>query len=110
MLNPIKAINIPKQFILAYFDSNYEFLNPVEKESDKILFFIDPLNGQIYSHKDVDNYFKRIAVASATSYFKPMDNNRIVQHLVEELALCYDNEKNAYKMEELRSISNLLAE
>ena len=55
---PVRAINIPKQFILAYFDVDYNFPNPVEKIGSKINFYIDPLNGQIYSHKDVENYFK----------------------------------------------------
>ncbi|MBI3883612.1 MAG: hypothetical protein HY305_05195, partial [Sphingobacteriales bacterium] len=80
---PIKAINIPKQFILAYFDPQFELLNPVGHSSEKISFYIDPLNGQIYSHKDVESYFKRIYVPPTTSYFKPLSNRRIIQFLLE---------------------------
>ena len=107
---PVKAINIPRQFIMAYIDPQYELLNPTAHNSEKIKFYIDPLNGQIFSHKDVENYFKRIAVPPTTSYFKVMDNKKIIQFLLEELSKCFDNDLNRYKMEELLSLAKLLEE
>lgn len=105
---PVKAINIPRQFILGYFDLQYEFMNPVSHSSQKIIFYIDPLNGQIYSHKDIEGYFKRINVPPTTSYFKQMDNKRIIQFLLEELSKCFDDDRNRYKMDELLAIVKLL--
>ena len=105
---PVKATNIPRQFILAYFDAQYEFLNRIDQSTEKIIFYIDPLNGQIYSHKDVESYFKRINVPTLPSYFKQINNKRIIQFLLEELSKCYDNELNRYKMEELQTIIKLL--
>jgi regulator of sirC expression with transglutaminase-like and TPR domain len=107
---PVRAINIPRQFILAYFDPQHEFMNPVGHSSEKISFYIDPLNGQIYSHKDVENYFKRISVPPTVSYFKKMNNKRIIQYLLEELSKCFDNDRNRYKMEELLLLVKLLDE
>lgn len=107
---PVRAINIPRQFILAYFDPQYDLLNPVGHASEKINFFIDPLNGQMYSHKDVEAYFKRISVPPVPSYFRPKSNKRIIQFLLEELAKCFDNDRNRYKMDELLSLANLLDE
>jgi len=105
---PVKAINIPRQFILAYFDPQHDLLNPVGHSSEKINLFIDPLNGQMYSHKDVENYFKRISVQPSNSYFRQLSNKRIIQFLLEELIKCFDNENNRYKMEELQALANLL--
>ncbi len=105
---PVKAINIPRQFIMAYFDAQHNLLNPVGHASEKINFYIDPLNGQMYSHADVENYFKRIAVTPSPSYFRQMNNKKIIQFLLEELSKCFDNERNRYKMEELLSLHNLL--
>ncbi|MBP6432805.1 MAG: transglutaminase family protein [Ferruginibacter sp.] len=107
---PVKAINIPKQFILGYFNPQFEFLNPVGHASEKINFYIDPLNGQMYSHKDVENYFKRISVPPTPSYFRTLNNKRIIQFLLEELSKCFDNDRNRYKMEELLQLANLLGE
>lgn len=107
---PVKAVNIPRQFILGYFDTLYEVLNPSGHPSQKILFFIDPVNGQVYSHKDVENYFKRISVPPTPSYYRPMSNTRIIQFLLEELGKCFDDERNRYKMDELNALSKLIDE
>jgi regulator of sirC expression with transglutaminase-like and TPR domain len=107
---PVKAINIPKQFILGYFDIDYNFPNPTRQKSEKINFYIDPLNGQIYSHKDVENYFKRISVPPTPSYFKQLDNKRIIQHLLEEYSKCFLNDSNLYKKNDLLALAKLLEE
>ncbi len=107
---PVKATNIPRQFILGYFDPQYQFMNPVRNTSEKINFFIDPLNGNIYSHKDVENYFKRISVSLSPSYFRQLTNKRIIRFLLEELSKCFDNDRNRYKMEELLTLVKLLDE
>jgi hypothetical protein len=107
---PVKAINIPKQFILGYFDIDYNFPDPAGKVGSKINFYIDPLNGQIYSHKDVENYFKRISVPPTPSYFKQLSNKRIIQYLLEELSKCFDDEKNRYKQRDLLFLASLIEE
>ena len=107
---PVKAINIPRQFIMAYVDPQHNLLNPVGHSSEKIKFYIDPLNGQMYSHKDVEAYFKRLSVPPVASYFRQLSNKRIIQYLLEELSKCFDNDRNRYKMNELILLSNLLDE
>jgi regulator of sirC expression with transglutaminase-like and TPR domain len=107
---PVKAINIPRQFILGYFDSNYNFPNPERQKSEKINFYIDPINGQIYSHKDVENYFKRISVPPTASYFRQLGNKRIVQHLLEEYSKCFTDDANRYKKNDLILLAKLLDE
>jgi len=62
----------------------------------------------MYSHKDIENYFKRLSVPPVNSYFRPMNNKRIIQFLLEELSKCFDNSRNHYKMDELLSLSNML--
>lgn len=105
---PARAIKIPKQFILAYFDMDYKFPNPSKERSEKIHFFIDPLNGQVYSQKDVDSYFKRISVPSVPSYYKPIDDKKIIQHLLEEFSKCFIDPANLYKKNDLLFLAHLL--
>ena len=105
---PAKAINIPKQFILAYFDIDYNFPNPTKQKSEKINFYIDPLNGQVYSQTDIDNYFKRIAVPPSPSYYLPLNNEKIISHLLEEYSKCFIAPDNLYKKNDLLFLSKLL--
>lgn len=106
---PVKAVNIPRQFILGFMDDTYE-VNPSGNPADKIKFFIDPLTGQMYSHKDIESYFKRLSVPPVPSYFRPLSNKKVIQFLLEELSKCFDNDRNYYKMDELLGLSNLLDE
>ena len=104
---PVKAIAVPKQFVLAYFKPGYSS-EPMEQAISKIEFFIDPSSGQVFTHKDIDHYFKRISVPPVDSYFRPQSNKKIIQTLLEEMAKCFDNEKDFYKKEELQQLAALL--
>jgi regulator of sirC expression with transglutaminase-like and TPR domain len=107
---PVRAINIPKQFVLSYFRSDYDFTRHTENFMYKSEFFIDPISGQVFTHKDIETYFKRINVPPVTSYFKPMSNKRIIQVLLEEFSKCFSEEKDQYKSAELLALANLLDE
>jgi regulator of sirC expression with transglutaminase-like and TPR domain len=104
---PVKAIGVPRQFVLAYFKPGYK--NELSSDQlDKIEFFIDPTSGMVFTHKDIENYFKRISVPLVDSYFKPLSNKRVIQHLLEEGSKCFDNEKEQYKKEEMINLAKLL--
>ena len=105
---PVRAVNIPRQFLLGYFDDQYELLNPAGHPSEKIKFYVDALTGQIYSHKDIEAYFKRLSVPPIPSYFRPLNNKKVIQFLLKELCKCFDNQSNLYKMDELISLANIL--
>jgi hypothetical protein len=98
---------VPKQFVLAYFRYGYSN-EPLEKQLDKIEFFIDPTTGQVFTHKDMESYFKRISVPSVHAYFKPFSNKRVIQSLLEEMSKCFDEEKTMYKKKELLQLATLL--
>ena len=106
---PVKAINVPKQFVLAYFKPGYSeenLPNPVHK----IEFYIDPSSGQVFTQKDVESYFKRINIPPIGTYFKPLSNKKVIQYLLEEFSKCFSDEKNALKRDELIALSRLLDE
>jgi regulator of sirC expression with transglutaminase-like and TPR domain len=107
---PIRAINIPRQFVLSYFRADYDFTRHMENFMYRSEFFIDPISGQVFTHKDIETYFKRINVPPVTSYFKPMSNKRIIQLLLEEFSKCFTKEKDQYKKNELLALASLLDE
>src|SRR6187399_1408801 len=104
---PVKAVSIPKQFVLAYFKHGYSdetLANPQEK----IEFYIDPTSGQVFTHKDVASYFKRISVEPSPAYFKPQNNHSVIKYLLEENSKCFTSEKDIHKQKELQDLANLL--
>jgi regulator of sirC expression with transglutaminase-like and TPR domain len=104
---PVKAIGIPKQFVLAYFKPGYSS-DDTQDYLNKIEFFIDPTSGMVFTHKDIENYFKRISVPPVPSYFKPYPNKRVIQHLLEETSKCFNNERDGFKRDELMELAKLL--
>jgi len=105
---PVRAINIPRQFVLAFFNSEYDPNNSAINPKQKINFYVDATTGQPFTHKDVDNYFKRISVPQVPSYFKPLPKKRIIQMLIEELANCFESPQLEYKKKELLQFARLL--
>jgi regulator of sirC expression with transglutaminase-like and TPR domain len=104
---PVRAIGIPKQFVLAYFKPGYSSESNKDYQN-KIEFFIDPTNGMVFTKKEIEQYFKRISVPPVEAYFRPLSNKRVIQHLLEESSKCFDNEKQFYKKEELMLLAGLL--
>jgi len=104
---PVKAINVPKQFVIAYFKPGYES-EETTQHFTKAEFFIDPTTGQVFSHKDMEAYFKRIAVPPVPGHFKPLSNKKVIQKLLEEMANCFTDENADYKKKELLELVNLL--
>ncbi|MCU0402931.1 MAG: transglutaminase-like domain-containing protein [Chitinophagaceae bacterium] len=107
---PIKAIRIPKQFVLGYFSMSALFNESFDdgNAAGKIKFFIDPNTGTAFSHKDVDHYFKRINVPPVNSYFKPMTNSGIIKTLIEQYAKCFESPELTYKKNELNELAELI--
>ena len=105
---PVKAINIPKQFVLAFFNNDYDAETYSGNPQRKIHFYVDATSGQVFSHKDLELYFKKINVPIAPFYFKPLSNARVLQVLIEELSRCYETEETLYKKIELLDLARLL--
>ena len=104
---PVKAVSIPKQFVLAYFKHGYSD-ETLENPQEKIEFYIDPTSGQVFTHKDVASYFKRISVEPSPAFFKPQNNRSVIKYLLEENSKCFTSEKDIHKQKELQDLANLL--
>ena len=99
---PVKAIGIPKQFVLAYFKRGYSSDLPLDQYISQVEFFVDPTSGQVFVQKDIDAYFKRLGVAQEPQFFKPLTNRQILQNVLAELIKCNEEPQQAYKQDELK--------
>jgi regulator of sirC expression with transglutaminase-like and TPR domain len=106
----IKAsiINIPNQTIIAFYASDYDAVTYKGHPQEKILFYVDGLNGQAYGHLEIENYFKKIDIKPAAKFLKPVSNKQIIKMLLEEVSLCFKLESNLYKQQELLALADLL--
>jgi regulator of sirC expression with transglutaminase-like and TPR domain len=110
---PVFAVDIPRQFIFAYIYMHPElFAKDVDDvyPHHKVQFFIDPVNGAVYSQNDVDAYLKKINATDRELYMNPLLNKRIIYKMLEELCLCYKYRKEADKAQDIESLMQLLGD
>lgn len=108
---PIFAVELPRQFVFAYIDTLHHFFKQDEEEGvQQIQFFVDPLNGMVYTQKDVDTYLRKINATDRESYFTPLLSKRIIFKMLEELALCYRYQRDEQKAEEIQQLMRILVD
>jgi len=105
---PIFAVEVPRQFIFAYIDTLYHFYNPDNEGIQQIQFFIDPLNGMVYTQRDVDTYLKKINAKDRDAYLTPMVSRRVIFKMLEELCLCYKYKRDEQKAGEIQQLMNII--
>ena len=107
---PVRAINLPRQFVLAWYSHQSLYENDFSNlnAAENIKFYIDPNSGAAFSQKDIELYLKRINLPLTSSYFKPMQNRRIIQLMLEQFSNCFDDAAHTYKKNELMELCQLL--
>lgn len=105
---PVKVINIPRQFVLAYYNENMEDDEQNVEYPDQYHFFVDPSTGRPFTHDDIENYFKRISVPIVPSYFKPLTHKQILVSWMEEFSKCFQYEDQAYKQQDIDDLIDII--
>jgi regulator of sirC expression with transglutaminase-like and TPR domain len=105
---PVQAVPLPRQFVLAYFDTLNPFFNPDDEMITQLQFYIDPVNGMVYTQSDVDVYLKKINAPKDESYFQPMSKTEVMTKMIQELAKCYEYNNEPDKVEELKQLIHVI--
>ncbi len=107
---PVFAVDIPRQMVFAYIDAWHPFLHPDrQKMAGQITFFVDPVNGSVYTRNDVDAYLHKIGARdSRQQYYAPIDARRFIYKMLEELALCYRYRREEEKADEVERLMRVV--
>ncbi len=105
---PVFAVDVPRQLVFAYIDAWHPFLHPDRGDVAKVSFFVDPLNGSIYTRRDVEAYLHKIGVRLGTEHYTPIDARRVIYKMMEELALCYRYRREEEKADEVQQLMRLI--
>lgn len=106
---PIFAIAIPRQFLLAYVDSLQHFFTKGNDVMRRNSFYIDPINGMIYTQNDVEFYLAKIgADTKLEQHFLSQNTRQIIYRMLEELSLCYSYTKDDERAEEIQQLMEII--
>lgn len=101
-------INVPKQIIIAFYHSDFYADKSITDPRKHIHFYVDAVNGQAYSYRDIESYFKRINVTPTVEHFKPLSHKNVIKILLEEIGKCFNKENCRNKKEEVIGLAKIL--
>ncbi|HNB81131.1 MAG TPA: transglutaminase family protein [Chitinophagaceae bacterium] len=104
---PVMAIQLPKQYVLAYYDTLHDFFHKEKNPIYKIQFFIDPNNGMIYTQEDVDAFISKYEIQRTEGLFSPLSHQEIIGRNLDALAQVYQLLNENDKVEELNQLLEL---
>ncbi len=107
---PIFAVDIPRQFVFAYIDTMHNFFNQESTGVQQIQFYVDPINGVVYTQKDVDTYLRKINANERESYFTPLLTRKVIFKMLEELSLCFRYRREEQKADEIQQLMRIIIE
>ena len=94
---PVYGVNLPNLFVLIY-----------QKEEHQ--FYINAFNrGLVFSKKEIDNYVTHLKLTPNDSYYQPCTNLDIVIRVLRNLIVSHDKIGHAEKVDELRSLIDILS-
>jgi hypothetical protein len=103
----LKPVSIPKQNLLCYLSEE----NPFEPSTaNEILFFLDPLTGQVYTHRDIENYLKKIDYVPYPISSRSDSGQKFIQNWLFEVAKCEKEAGHTDKASALKRIAESLLE
>src|SRR5690606_10689409 len=79
---PVYAVKIPRQFLLAWFSEPHTYFDN-KSDPQRISFYINPSNGELYSQQDIDSYINKLQVMPSADFFEPLSPKDIIKYLLE---------------------------
>lgn len=98
---PIKGVNLPKHFVIAYTHEELYGGDPVK-------FYINPFSqGTILSRQDLERFVEKEKLELKTKFFSPCGNRAIIRRLLTNLLHSYSIQGNKEKAEEIQKFLQL---
>ena len=104
---PIYAIDVPNNFLLAYFDIYNEADPLLTKEN--ILFFVNPYHqGELLSINEVQYYLKKVNIIDNDSFYLPNTNSEVIENLLLYIIDAYQNIGHYKKVALLKKLLHII--
>lgn len=99
----IFPVDVHKQNLLCYSEEDPQL---TESGTVNILFYLDPSNGQVYTHNDIENYYKKIGYHSPAESISVSEKKDFSRKWLLEYAKSL--EKGSWKHQQLLAVADEL--
>jgi len=106
---PIFGVDLPKNFVAGYVDQLSAFEAFGENIDTPVLFYINPFNkGWVFSRKEIDLFLKQAKIEPQLSFYSPCNNIKVIERLITNLLITYEQMGYNEKANELSSLLKIL--
>lgn len=106
---PIRGVNLPEHFVLAYLDDSSLGRLFGSSSQPRIFFYINPYNGgSIFSRREIEAFLTRLGLTKKDEYFYPCSNRTIVDRLLNNLMIYFQHSEQKLKYEEVKRLKQCL--
>ena len=103
---PIKGINLPRHFIIAWQD---DFVLFQEQTRFPILFYANPFSkGTVFSKRDVEQFLQQVNIPPKDMFFEPCTNEDIMKRVLNNLINSYSQKGQNDKVDDLVTLQKIL--
>ncbi len=106
---PVYGVDLPKNLIACYIDqvSAYEAFG--DSIDNMVLFYINPYNkGGVFGRREIDYFIQQAKLDSQPSFYSPCTNVKIIERLITNLILTYEQLGYTEKANELSTLLKIL--
>ncbi|MDR1225810.1 MAG: transglutaminase-like domain-containing protein [Prevotellaceae bacterium] len=103
---PVVGINLPRNFIVAYSDVDYQQNN----NDSQVLFYINPYNnGSIFGQRQLQQFIESIHLSSNPTFFRPCSNIAALRYLTEVLQISYEMDSKLHMAQKYQRLLDILS-
>ncbi len=103
------GVDLPKNYIACYVDHISAFEAFGDNLNNAVLFYINPFNrGGVFGRKEIDFFLKQAKIKPISEYYTPASNLKVIQRLISNLTITYEQMGFIEKANELNNLLNIL--
>lgn len=104
---PMKGVNLPNHFVLAYMDETGTAASGMGHGN--VLFYVNAFSqGDILGKNEIDEFLKKLGLPAQEAFFEPCSNVEIVRRQLNNLLNSYHKLSDTDRVEDLRRLISAL--
>lgn len=106
---PIRGINLPNHFIVAYLMDDFLDLEEPEEQTE-IMFYVNPFSKGAILHKvEIDQFLAQLDLRPEPRFFKPCSNGDMIRRMINNLVHAYQKNGDQEKVSLLSDFVQMIS-
>jgi regulator of sirC expression with transglutaminase-like and TPR domain len=107
---PLKGVNLPNHFVLAYLDEDsVGGVDSSQHAEENVLFYINAFSqGDILGRNEINEFLEKLKIEPRPSFYSPCTNRDIIRRQLNNLANSYQKQGDDERAAELGELRDLL--